>query len=165
MTLMGHRSTVAKNRWRAPFVARKNCSGHVSLSLSIQIHLSNDSCVVHLKHPNWLQRKNWLELRISFCKSLFVHKKIRWTVQGESWVSLPVFMPHPIPPSLRPGPGIFLKGRIFYLCNTFMRDPANSVTDCSTVYRWKTCTVPWVSCKRKADPCKFLSVQILSCSD
>ena len=33
------------------------------------------------------------------------------------------------------------------------------VTDCSAVCRTKTCTIPHVPCKPKADPCKFLSVQ------
>lgn len=36
---------------------------------------------------------------------------------------------------------------------------ANSVTDCGTVFLSKTCTLPRIPCKRKADPCKFLSVQ------
>ena len=62
--------------------------------------------------------------------------------------------------SVYTGTAICLTGRIFYLCNPFTRNPANSVTDCSTVYRSKTCTVLWESCKRKADPCKFLSDQI-----
>ena len=34
-----------------------------------------------------------------------------------------------------------------------------SVTYFSTVCYSKTCTVPQVPCKRKVDPCKFLSVQ------
>ena len=53
----------------------------------------------------------------------------------------------------------FLNGRIFYLCNQFIRNSANSVTDYSTVCCSKTCRVPLVPSKRKVDPCKFLSVQ------
>ena len=52
----------------------------------------------------------------------------------------------------------FRTKRIFYLCN-FTRNCANRVTDCSNVYHLKTCTVPRVPCKRKAHPCKCLSVQ------
>ena len=54
----------------------------------------------------------------------------------------------------------FLIGWIFYLCKPFTRtDRTNFVTDCSTVCGSKTCTVPRVPCKRKANLCKFLSVQ------
>ena len=50
--------------------------------------------------------------------------------------------------------------RIFYLCNPFTRNRANSVTDCNTVCRSKTSTFPRVPCKRKArDTCRYLSVQ------
>ena len=49
--------------------------------------------------------------------------------------------------------------RILYLCYPFTRDRTNSVTDYSTLCISKTCTVLRVPCKRKADPCKFLSVQ------
>ena len=57
---------------------------------------------------------------------------------------------------------LFLRPRLhtkFYLCSPFTRDRANSVTNNSTVCISKTCTVPRVPCKRKAGPCKFLSVQ------
>ena len=64
-------------------------------------------------------------------------------------------------PPVYTGPVKFLNGRILYLsmCNQFIRNPANFVTDYSTVCCSKTCTVPRVPCKRKVDPCKFLSVQ------
>ena len=70
------------------------------------------------------------------------------------------------------GPDKFLNGRISYLCKPFTRNCPNSVPDCSTLftspYKYlhrfisriaETCAVPRVPCKRKADPCKFLSVQ------
>ena len=53
----------------------------------------------------------------------------------------------------------FWMDEFFYLCNPFTRSHANSVTDCSTVCRLKTCTVPRVPSKRKADLCKLLSAQ------
>ena len=72
------------------------------------------------------------------------------------------------------GPDKFLNERISYLCKPFTRNRPNSVPDCSTLftssYKYlhsfitrmaETCAVPLVPCKRKADPCKFLSVQIL----
>ena len=57
---------------------------------------------------------------------------------------------------------LFLRPRLrtkFYLCHPFTRDRGNSVTDNSTFCISKTWTVPRVPCKRKAGPCKFLSVQ------
>ena len=70
------------------------------------------------------------------------------------------------------GPDKFLNGRISYLCKPFTRNRPNSVPDGSTLftspYKYlhsfitrmaETCAVPRVPCKRKADPCKFLSVQ------
>lgn len=48
-------------------------------------------------------------------------------------------------------------GQIFYLCDPFTRNRANSVTDCNTVCHSKTCKLPQVPCKREAD--RFLSVQ------
>ena len=53
----------------------------------------------------------------------------------------------------------FWMDEFFYLCNPFTRSHANSVTDCSTVCRLKTRTVPRVPSKRKADLCKLLSAQ------
>ena len=68
-------------------------------------------------------------------------------------------------------------GQIFERANflpgkPFTRKRPNSVPDCSTLftspYKYlhsfitrmaETCAVPRVPCKRKADPCKFLSVQ------
>ena len=62
--------------------------------------------------------------------------------------------------SINKGPNKFLNGLIFlYQCNSFTRDGADSVTDCSTAFRSKTCSVMQVPCKRKADSCTFLSVQ------
>ena len=68
------------------------------------------------------------------------------------------------------GPARLLNRQVLYfMCNAFTRNRANSVTDCSTVYtsphkfagRLKTCTaVLWVQCERKTDPCKFLSVLV-----
>ena len=59
--------------------------------------------------------------------------------------------------------GHFWTGRIFTSAtpDPFTRNRANSVSDCRTVFRLKTCLVPRVPCKRKADsgPCKFLSLQ------
>ena len=53
----------------------------------------------------------------------------------------------------------FWMDEFFYLCNPFTRSHANSVTDCSTVCLLKTCTVPRVPSKQKADLCKLLSAQ------
>ena len=59
--------------------------------------------------------------------------------------------------------GHFWTGRIFTSAtpDPFTRNRANSVSDCRTVCRLKTCLVPRVPCKRKADsgPCKFLSLR------
>ena len=53
----------------------------------------------------------------------------------------------------------FWKDGFFYLRKPFTPNCANSVTDCGSVFLSKTCTLPRIPCKRKADPCKFLSVQ------
>ena len=56
----------------------------------------------------------------------------------------------------------FWTDELFYLCNPLTLNSANSVTDCGTFCRSRTCTLPWVTCKRKADPRNFLSVQKLA---
>lgn len=60
--------------------------------------------------------------------------------------------------------GHFWTGRIFTSAtpDPFTRNRANSVSDRRTVCRLKTCLVPRVPSKRKADsglPCKFLSLR------
>ena len=49
----------------------------------------------------------------------------------------------------------------FCYTHPFTRNLTNNVTDWSTVYRSKTCKVPQDPCERKAEPCKFFSVQKL----
>ena len=67
---------------------------------------------------------------------------------------------HRVKDPVNTSPDKILNERIFYLCNPFTRNRANSVTDCNTVCRSKTSTFPRVPCKRKArDPCRYLSVQ------
>lgn len=53
----------------------------------------------------------------------------------------------------------FWRDEFFTRSTPFARNRANSVADCSVVCRSKTCTVPRVPCKPKADPWKFLSVR------
>ena len=64
--------------------------------------------------------------------------------------------------------GHFWTGRIFTSAtpDPFTRNRANSVSDCRTVCPLKTCLVPRVPCKRKADsgPCKFF-VSSKGCED
>ena len=45
------------------------------------------------------------------------------------------------------GPDKVLNGQIFYFCNPFTRNRANSVIDCNTCRRSELGTVPRVPCK------------------
>ena len=61
------------------------------------------------------------------------------------------------------GPDKFLQEETnFFTCAATGRlhvTDGDSVTDCGNVCRSKTCTVAQMTCKRKADSFKFLSVQ------